>query len=30
MILLVGFGYWGKNLARNFNNELVAVCDKEI
>lgn len=27
MILLVGYGYWGKNLARNFRDKLVAVCD---
>lgn len=29
MILLVGYGYWGKNLARNFSSELVAVCDQD-
>jgi len=29
MILLVGYGYWGKNLARNFNLNLGAVCDTE-
>lgn len=27
MILLVGYGYWGKNLARNFKKELVAICE---
>ena len=27
MILLVGYGYWGRNLARNFSKELAAVCD---
>lgn len=27
MILLVGYGYWGKNLARNFGKNLSAVCD---
>ncbi len=30
---LIGFGYWGPNLARNFsqqeNCQLVAICDKE-
>jgi predicted dehydrogenase len=30
MILLMGFGYWGKNLARNFSSELTAVCDQDI
>lgn len=30
MILLVGYGYWGKNLARNFTKELSVVCDKDI
>lgn len=29
MILLVGYGYWGKNLARNFSQELTAVCDQD-
>jgi len=29
MILLIGYGYWGKNLARNFNKELVAICDQD-
>ena len=29
MILLVGYGYWGKNLARNFSKELTAVCDSD-
>jgi predicted dehydrogenase len=29
MILLAGYGYWGKNLARNFSNELSAICEKE-
>lgn len=27
MILLIGFGYWGKNLARNFSRELTALCE---
>lgn len=27
MILLLGYGYWGKNLARNFGKNLSAVCD---
>lgn len=27
MILLVGYGYWGKNLARNFSDKLTAICD---
>lgn len=30
MILLVGYGYWGGNLARNFSKELTAVCDTDI
>ena len=30
MILLVGYGYWGKNLARNFSKELTAVCDSDV
>lgn len=29
MILLIGYGYWGKNLARNFSKELIAVCDED-
>jgi predicted dehydrogenase len=29
MILLVGYGYWGKNLARNFGKNLTAVCDSD-
>jgi len=29
MILLAGYGYWGKNLARNFSNELTAICEKQ-
>lgn len=29
MILLIGYGYWGKNLARNFSAELSAVCDTD-
>lgn len=29
MILLVGYGYWGQNLARNFGKELSAVCDSD-
>jgi UDP-2-acetamido-3-amino-2,3-dideoxy-glucuronate N-acetyltransferase len=30
-IAVVGSGYWGKNLVRNFNDlgALVAICDKE-
>jgi len=27
MILLVGYGYWGKNLARNFQKHLSSICD---
>lgn len=27
MILLIGYGYWGKNLARNFGSELSAICE---
>jgi predicted dehydrogenase len=30
MILLVGYGYWGKNLARNFSKELSAVCEQDL
>jgi len=30
MILLIGHGYWGRNLARNFQKELVAVCDSDL
>lgn len=29
MILLIGYGYWGRNLARNFSKELIAICDYE-
>jgi predicted dehydrogenase len=29
MILLVGYGYWGKNLARNFNLNMCAICDTD-
>jgi predicted dehydrogenase len=29
MILLIGYGYWGKNLARNFNLNMCAVCDTD-
>lgn len=29
MILLVGYGYWGKNLARNFSKEMIALCDAD-
>jgi predicted dehydrogenase len=29
MILLVGYGYWGKNLARNFNTQMCAICDAD-
>lgn len=29
MILLIGYGYWGQNLARNFSRELSAVCDSD-
>lgn len=29
MILLIGFGYWGNNLARNFSKELYAICDND-
>ena len=27
MILLIGYGFWGKNLARNFGHSLSAVYD---
>ena len=27
MILLIGYGFWGKNLARNFGRALSAVYD---
>ena len=30
-VALIGFGYWGPNLARNFNNHpeinLIKICD---
>ena len=26
-ICLIGYGYWGKNLARVFGKDLVAICD---
>ena len=29
MILLIGYGYWGKNLARNFNTQMCAICDAD-
>jgi len=29
MILLVGYGYWGKNLARNFGKNLYAICEAD-
>lgn len=29
MILLVGYGYWGKNLARNFGYNLSAICESD-
>jgi predicted dehydrogenase len=29
MILLIGYGYWGKNLARNFGSSLYAICDSD-
>lgn len=29
MILLVGYGYWGKNLARNFGKNLSAICESD-
>lgn len=29
MIALIGFGYWGRNLARNFGQRMVAVCDSD-
>ena len=28
MIALVGYGYWGKNLARVFRDELKFIVDK--
>ena len=30
MILLVGYGYWGKNLARNFGKNLSAICESNL
>lgn len=30
MILLVGYGYWGKNLARNFGQNMVAICEQDM
>ena len=27
MFLLLGHGYWGKNIARTFNKELYAICE---
>jgi len=29
MILLIGYGYWGKNLARNFGSNLSAICESD-
>lgn len=29
MILLIGYGYWGKNLARNFGPNLSAICEAD-
>jgi predicted dehydrogenase len=29
MILLIGYGYWGKNLARNFGKNLHAICESD-
>ena len=29
MILLIGHGYWGKNIAKTLNEELYAVCDSD-
>jgi predicted dehydrogenase len=29
MFLLLGYGYWGKNVARSFGNELCAVCETD-
>ena len=26
-ICLIGYGYWGKNLARVFGKDLVGICD---
>jgi len=28
-ICLIGYGYWGKNLARVFGKDLVAICDND-
>lgn len=29
MIALVGYGYWGRNLARNFARELAVICEAD-
>lgn len=29
MIALIGYGYWGRNLARNFADELAVICDSD-
>ena len=26
-VCLIGYGYWGKNLARVFGKDLVGICD---
>ena len=28
-VCLIGYGYWGKNLARVFGKDLVGICDYE-
>ena len=30
MILLIGHGYWGKNIAKTLGEELYAVCDSDL
>lgn len=30
MFLLVGHGYWGKNIAKTFNTDLYGICDSNI
>jgi predicted dehydrogenase len=29
MFLLLGYGYWGKNVARSFGGELCAICESD-
>lgn len=30
MFLLVGHGYWGKNIAKEFNTDLYGICDSDV